>query len=227
MSPPCFVSPFIKKLLENFLLGSWSFFHFIFYIFPHTSFVSLSIAIFSYFLRQIIARDCRRKLPSCPFHLKTMDSLPLSQNKKPFPLLIRWNSSENIRRTSPNQVVFSMKIYYFLQKCSHFRSQTFLSHPQVSTIMWLAIQLPNQFGTITTIFVGDNFGFTFRYNLSNLCLCLATPSEMKGWTCWSSFQLKKGKVKIGPLLIMMMMMMMMMMMTMIMVMTLMMGMMTN
>ena len=92
MSPPCFVSPFIKKLLENFLLGSWSFFHFIFYIFPHTSFVSLSIAIFSYFLRQIIARDCRRKLPSCPFHLKTMDSLPLSQNKKPFPLLIQWNS---------------------------------------------------------------------------------------------------------------------------------------
>ena len=80
----------------------------------------------------------------------------------------------HIRRTSPNQVVFSMKIYYFLQKCSHFRSQTFLSHLQVSTIMWLAIQLPNQFGTITTIFVGDNFGFTFRYNLSNLCLCLAT-----------------------------------------------------
>ena len=118
MSPPCFVSPFIKKLLENFLLGSWSFFHFIFYIFPHTSFVSLSIAIFSYFLRQIIARDCRRKLPSCPFHLKTMDSLPLSQNKKPFPLLIRWNSSENIRRTYPNQVLvlnenilFSSKVF--------------------------------------------------------------------------------------------------------------------
>ena len=151
-------------------------------IFPHTSFVSLSINMFSYFLRQIIARDCRRKLPSCPFHPKTMDLLPLSQNKKPFPLLIRWNSIYGAH--IPIRLSwFSMKIYHFLQKCSHFRSQTFLSHLQVSSSMWLAIQLPNQFGTITTIFVGDNFGFTFRSNLSNLCLCLATPSEMKGWTC--------------------------------------------
>ena len=185
MSPPCFVSPFIKKLLENFLLGSWSFFHFIFYIFPHTSFVSLSIAIFSYFLRQIIARDCRRKLPSCPFHLKTMDSLPLSQNKKPFPLLIQWNSIYGahlpIRLSSQwKYIIFFKSVLTSDPKLSFHISK---SPPLCGLLFSSQISLEqlqlSLFGTITTIFVGDNFSFTFRSNLSNLCLCLATPSPVR------------------------------------------------
>ena len=146
------------------------------------------------FFRQIIARDCRRKMPSCPFHLKTMDSLPLSQNKKPFPLLIPWSNSENMWQPFP------IMLSGFLRKIVQFFKNALISDPKlsfhnlikISTSMWLAIQLQNQFGTNTTIFVGDNFSFTFRSNSSNLRLCLATPSEMGGWTCWSSFQLKKG-----------------------------------